>query len=90
MCRFPISFHYKFAFWSLVEGVGHGFHNWYGIRKTGYCFMGRKLLSVKEILVGLTFRQKEKSTSSFYSDFHTLPVRSQCCGLVESEARQYV
>lgn len=52
--------------------------------------MGRKLLSVKEILVELTFRQKEKSTSSFYSDFHALPVRSQCCGLVESEARQYV
>lgn len=33
MCRFPISFHYKFAFWSLVGGVGHGFHNWYGIRE---------------------------------------------------------
>lgn len=33
--------------------------------------MVRKLLSVKEILVGLSFRTKEKSTSSFYSDFHT-------------------
>lgn len=43
--------------------------------------MGRKLLSVKEILVGFIFRQKEKSTRSFSSDFHALPVRSQCCGL---------
>lgn len=90
MCRFPISLHYKFAFWSLVECVGHGFHNWYRIRERQVIVLWEENYFLWKILVGFTFKQKEKSTSSFYSDFHALPVRSQCCGLVESEARQHV